>query len=611
MRGCTLKKLSLCLLALTLVGAAQLAAADRKSSNYLDVYPAELTTYNYLVTGSESEQAVAANCVDTLVEYDRYGVLKPGLATSWSSSADGLVWTFKLRPGVKWLTWQGKEYGEVTAQDWVDAAKYLLTKDNASQTADVFYSVIAGAEDYFNGKTTDIAQVGVKAKDKYTVEYTLAKPYPYFLSMLTYVCFLPANGKFLAEVGPKWGTDNKTILYNGAYIVTDWEPQTSREMSRNDKYWDRGNVFIPKLILKYNKEAATLAPELFLRGEISYSVVPGSIVDTWMKDPAKKAQLHPARTTYYTYFYAFNFNPKFDAQYEPDNWRAAVNNKDFRLSIFHALDRRAAMATEEPYSPERRLSNTITPRYFVSAGGKDYDDMGDLAAIAKTDSFDKAAALRFKAAAMKELAGKVTFPVKIMMPYNTSLTGWVNRAQVIQQQLEGLLGKDYITVIPVGFPPTGFLAATRRAGNYALQECNWGPDYADPSTYTDPFYTGSNYNWPEMAVGYKDANGKPKWENMVDAANAEVKNMQKRYALFAKAEAFFIGEAFVIPYGLGGGGYEASKLEPFTAAFSPFGMSNLKYKGQIVMPKALSTEEFQKLEAACVKERNQALKAAQ
>ncbi|MBL8966941.1 MAG: peptide ABC transporter substrate-binding protein [Spirochaetaceae bacterium] len=606
-----MKKLSipLCIL-LAIAFAVPAVAADRKSGNYVDVYSGELTTFNYLVTGSENEHAVAANCIDNLVEYDRFGILRPSLATSWSSSADGLTWTFNLRKGVKWLTWQGKEYGEVTAQDWVDAAKYLLTKTNASATADVLYGVVANAEDYFNGKITDFAQVGVKAKDKYTLEYTLAKPYPYFLSMLTYVTFLPANGKFMAETGAKWGTDNKNVLYNGAYIVSNWEPQVTREMTRNEKYWDRANVFIPRIVLKYNKEALTLSPELFLRGEIGLSTIPSSILDTWMKDPAKKAQIYPLRTNYYSYFYAFNFDPKFDAQYEPENWKVVVNSKNFRKSVFHALDRRAAMITEEPYNPDRRLNNTITPRYFVTAGGKDYVDMGELAAISKTDSFNKAKALEFKAAAMKELAGKATFPVKIMMPYRTDMTGWVNRSQVVEQQLEALLGKDYVDVIPVAFPPTGFLGATRRAGKYAIQEVNWGPDYADPSTYTDPFVTGSNYNWPEKAVGYLEANGKPKWENMVEAAGAETKDMKKRYEAFAKAEAYFIGEAFVIPYGVGGGGYQASKLEPFTYPFAPFGMSTLKYKGQVVMQKSLSTEEYQKLEAAWNKDRAAALEKA-
>lgn len=588
--------------------AAVGAGAAPKSGDYYSVYSGELTSLNYLVVSTENEQAVAANVIDGLVEYDKYGVLVPSLATDWSNSSDGLKWTFNIRKGVKWVDNTGREYAEVTAQDWVDAAKYLFDKKNASLTADVAYSVVKNGKAYFEGKITDFSQVGVKALDRYTLEYTLEKPVPYFLSMLTYVCFLPVNGQFLAEKGARFGTDNKTLLYNGAYIIQSFEPQVGRTLVRNEKYWDKDHVYIKRLIFKYNKEAGTLSPELFLRGEISDATIPSSLIDSWMKDPAKRAIVRPAETTMYTYFYAFNFNPTFDAQYEPDNWKIAVNNKNFRKSIFHALDKRAAMLTSEPYAPERRLHNTITPRNFVNAGGKDYVDMADLAQYAKTDSFNKSLALDYKAKAKAELAGKAKFPVKIMMPYNAGMSDWTNRAQVVEQQLESLLGADYIDVIPVGFPATGFLGATRRKGNYAMQECNWGPDYADPETYTDPFVAGSNYNWPEMAVGYMQPNGKTVYENMVNQAKAEVVNIAKRYELFAKAEAYFIGEAFVIPYSIGGGGFIASKLEPFSYPFAPFGMSILKYKGQTVLSKPLSTEEYNKLKAKWEAERVEALK---
>ena len=588
--------------------AAVGAGAAPKSGDYYSVYSGELTSLNYLVVSTENEQAVAANVIDGLVEYDKYGVLVPSLATDWSNSSDGLKWTFNIRKGVKWVDNTGREYAEVTAQDWVDAAKYLFDKKNASLTADVAYSVVKNGKAYFEGKITDFSQVGVKALDRYTLEYTLEKPVPYFLSMLTYVCFLPVNGQFLAEKGARFGTDNKTLLYNGAYIIQSFEPQVGRTLVRNEKYWDKDHVYIKRLIFKYNKEAGTLSPELFLRGEISDATIPSSLIDSWMKDPAKRAIVRPAETTMYTYFYAFNFNPTFDAQYEPENWKIAVNNKNFRKSIFHALDKRAAMLTSEPYAPERRLHTTITPRNFVNAGGKDYVDMADLAQYAKTDSFNKSLALDYKAKAKAELAGKAKFPVKIMMPYNAGMSDWTNRAQVVEQQLESLLGADYIDVIPVGFPATGFLGATRRKGNYAMQECNWGPDYADPETYTDPFVAGSNYNWPEMAVGYMQPNGKTVYENMVNQAKAEVVNIAKRYELFAKAEAYFIGEAFVIPYSIGGGGFIASKLEPFSYPFAPFGMSILKYKGQTVLSKPLSTEEYNKLKAKWEAERVEALK---
>lgn len=599
--------------ALLVAATAPLAAAPRKSADYKEVYSNEITTLNYLVSGSENEHIMFANMIDNLVEYDRYGILHPALATSWTNSPDGLVWTFHLRPGVKWVDHSGKEVAEVTAQDWVDSAKYVLTKSNASQTADVLTGVLKNSDKYFKGQITDFNQVGVHAKDKYTLEYTLERQVPYFLSMLTYVTFMPVNGHFLAESGAKFGTSNRYILSNGAYLMAEFEPQNSRELIKNDKYWDSGNVAIRRLLFKYNKEAGTLGPELFLRGDVTETIVQPAVLDGWMKDQAKKMLVHPGMPTAYSYFFAFNFNPRFDAQYEPANWKVAVNNKAFRKAIFHALDPKAAMLTTDPYSPDNHLQTTLTPKAFVAAGGKDYVTMGPLAEFSRP-SFNKGLAMKFKAEAKKELAGKAKFPVKVLMPYNAGQADWANRAQVEQQQIEGVLGKDFIQVIPVSFPATGFLNATRRSGNFALQECNWGPDYADPETYTDPFVSGGTYNKPELALGYTDANGKTHYDNLVNAAKAEVKDMGKRFNLFAKAEAFLIGEAFVIPYAHGvsarsdSGGYVASKLEPFTSPFSPFGVSNLKFKGQVVFDKAVSPSQYASMASTWEKERNKALK---
>jgi oligopeptide transport system substrate-binding protein len=582
---------------------------SRSSDAYYTVYSGEVTTLNYLISGSENEHFMFANTIDNLVEYDKYGALKPSLAESWTSSPDGLVWTFKLRKGVQWFTWDNKPYAEVTAQDWVDAAKYIMNKANASATADVIYQVVKNGEEYWEGRITDFSQVGVKAIDNYTLQYTLQKPVPYFLSMLSYVTFLPVNGKFLAEQGSRFGLDNKSVLYNGAYIMSEFEPQVTRVLTRNAAYWDAANVFIPRQIYRYNREAATLAPELFQRGEISMSMIPSSILDTWTRDPARKDIVIPARYSSYTFFYAFNFNPKFAAEYEPDNWKLAVNNLNFRKALFHALDRKAAHTTVDPYNPQRQLSTTITPAGFANTAGKDFVNIGALDAFARTDSFNRQQALDFKAKAVKELGSTVKFPVKVMMPYNTGSTDWTNRVQVIEQQMEGLLGKDFIDIIPVGYPATGFLNVTRRAGNYAFQEVNWGPDYADPETYTDPFTIGSNYNWPELATGYPMVNGVPKYESMVNLAKAEVVNIQKRYELFAAAEAFLIDQAFVIPYRVGGGGYMASRLEPYASPFAPFGMSNLKYKGQVVLPKPITAAEYAQAEANWSKTRSTALSA--
>ena len=557
------------------------------------VYSGEITTLNYLVTTTTSEFSLAANMVDTLIDYDKYGVIQPALATDWKVSDDGLKWTFNLRQGVKWVTHDGEEYAETVAQDFVDSIKYILDPTNESKSANIVYSVIANAEDYYNGEIEDFEEVGVKALDTYTLEYTLKSPTPYFESMLAYVSFFPVNGDFLEESGRRFGTDHKNLLYNGAYIFDVYEPSTKRILVKNEKYWDADNIFITKINQKYNKEASTLAPELFARGEIDSADISSDIIDQWMGDPKKADMVRPARTSFYTYFYALNFDPQFAEEYEPANWKIAVNNKNFRKSLFHALDRKAAMLTAEPYNPEQKLSNTITPKSFVDLDGVDYTQLGSLKKHADEESFNEKLALEFRDKAMAELEGKATFPIIVYMPYNAGGSEWANRVQVIEQQMENLLGKDYIDIQIEPYPPTGFLSAVRRIGNYAFLEVNWGPDYADPETYTDPFPPGAGtYNFPEFVEGYTDANGEKTYTNLLNAAKAEVIDTAKRYELFAEAEAFLIEEAFLIPYALGGGGYAASRLNPFESQYSPFGVSSERYKGQRVMEKPMTTEEY-------------------
>nr|WP_319489754.1 peptide ABC transporter substrate-binding protein [uncultured Caproiciproducens sp.] len=601
----------------TLAGCGQKAADT--SENFRKLYSDEYKTLNYLITGDQEDQKVAANCVDGLIEYDKYGVVQPGLAEKWETSDDQLTWTFHLRKGVKWVDNTGKEVADVKAQDFVDAAQYLLTDTYKSETANIFYSVVKNAEDYYNKKITDFSQVGVKATDDSTVVYTLKKPTPYFLSMLVYVCFLPANGDFLKEKGANFGTDNTSFLYNGAYILSTYEPQVSHVFTKNDQYWDKDKVYISTITETYNKEKNTLAPEMYKRGEIDQAFISSDILDQWLKDPATKDLVSPSRSQCYSYFYAFNFNPEFDAQYQPDNWTKAVNNENFRKSIFYGLDRIKALSVAEPNNPDKQLLNTVTPPALVDLDGTDYTNIGDLKAITARDSFQADEAKKYAEKAKTELkAAGATLPVKILMPYNPTTANWDKECQVVEQQLENLLGKDYIDIIPEAGPSTGFLSATRRAGKYALMKCNFGPDYADPQTFTDPFQPndangdgGGSYNKPEKVQGYTDADGNKTYTNLFNAAIGESLDLTKRYNAFAKAESFLINNAFVIPYGLNTDGYQVTKRNEFDYQYAPFGVSILRYKGQHLLAKPMSMDEYYATEKKWNEERAAALAKAE
>lgn len=186
---------------------------EKVYTTYTQVYSAEVSTLNYLQSTATDVTVLGSLCVDGLVEFDRYGVMQPCLAESWDVSDDGTVYTFHLRQGVKWYTYEGEEYAEVKAGDFVAAAEYVLNAANASKVSNTLYHNIAGAKDYYDGTTADFSTVGIKAFDDYTVEYTLVAPLPYFIKMVSLNPWFPAQADFLAEQGDQFGTSNDTLLY--------------------------------------------------------------------------------------------------------------------------------------------------------------------------------------------------------------------------------------------------------------------------------------------------------------------------------------------------------------------------------------------------------------
>ena len=602
----TMKKLiALLLCAAMLLGMAGAVAEDPVT--YTSLYSSEVTTLNYLITSTTNEFAIAANLIDTLVEYDMYGRMQPSLAIAWENSEDGLTWTFTLRQDACWVDGNNEVVAPVTANDFVAAAKYILNAQNASSTADILYGVIEGAEAYYQGTATpeegaepapvmEWDTVGIKALDDYTLQYTLTHPVPYFLSMLTYVNFMPVYEPFLLEKGENFGlaTGNDTLLYCGAYYLSQFKPQEIRVLSKNEKNWDAGNVHIDKIVSKYNKEASTVSAELYLRGEVDSASLSNELTADWLADEEKAAKIHPVRydTDYYSYFYTFNFDPQFDAIYEPDNWKIAVNNENFRLSIVNAFNRIKAKTLLDAENPDKMLYNTITPPFFCEVDGVDYINIGELAALsaASVDTLAVEAALSFKELAVKELAeAGATFPVKVLLLYNpnASANNSDQEAQIVEQQLEDVLGKDYIDVVIEAGPSTSYLTA-RRTGLYGMMNCNWGPDYADPETFTDPFTAGNKYN-------FMDKSGNALVEEyyaLVDAAKAITNDIPARYEAFAKAEAYLIQHAFVMPFGHGSGGYTASLLDPFSGPMAPFGISTDRYKGQYKLEGYMDTDAY-------------------
>lgn len=563
--------------------------------------------------GTAGSWQALSNCVAGLCYKDCYGNIQGDMAESWDVSDDGMVYTFHLRQNMVWSDVEGNDMGPITSQDFLTAMQYCADPENAVSGAYV-YNTIAGFAELNDPENpeNDMNTLGVKCPDDYTLEITLAEPIPYFLDYCG-GSIMPVPTDYFLEMGEDYGMDNESIYYCGPYIMTTFDPQSERVYEINPNYWDLDNVHIQKITMIYNAEAGTLAPEMFKRGEIDYADIGTDILDEWMAaDDTKDIVIPGLPDTTYMYYYSFCYNPKFDEEYEPENYIKAINNENFRQSLFWGIDRQKAYLCLDPYNPDQFLTNSITPRTWCSINGTDFVDLDAMKDITARPnfSFDSAKALDYKEKAVEELtAAGVTFPVTLYMPYNPNTLGWDKEVQVVKQQLEELLGTDYINCVVEAGPSEGFLTAVRRSGQYGFMKLNNGGNEYDPCSWVKAFAEGANWNFlgdvlveddPANEVsGSKCDDNKDLQElvteyyELIATAKSYPTKCQERYDAFAEAEAFLINHAIVIPYAKDTLGYHVTKTNPFEANWGQDG----RYKYMHVLEEPLTAEQYQALYA--------------
>ena len=494
-----------------------------------------------------------------------------------------------------------------------------ISEDGTTYTVDGsgVVTVTAPDSDPATYAPVDFDAVGVTAVDDHTLTYTLTYDFPGFLSLLCYLPYEPAYGPLLEETGDQFATSAETTYSCGAFYLAAYESLETWVMKKNPENYDADNVFIDTISRIYNAEASVNGPEMIKRGEIDEATIGSDILDSWLSDDTTKDMVSMDRpNTNYTYFYMFNFMPfshefsnwsveGMDAEYEPENWAKAINNTNFRKSFLYGINNSVTLAVKAPEGYDNYKLNTITPPSFcANADGVDYLKCGDLANI--TEFFDEAKAKEYRDAAIPELtAAGVTFPIKVQMPYNPSSTDWDKQCQVFKQQLEGVLndGFDFIDIIITAGPSDSFLSSVRRNGKFAFLQCNWGADYSDPQTETDPFYQaegarGSRYAFLRTGVedGFITGDTADAVMNYMKAIEEAVKitdDINARYDAFANAEASLINNALVVPMGMSIPAYIATRLNYWEGQYASTGFSNKRLKGIHVLDHYISMSEYE------------------
>lgn len=366
----------------------------------------ELVTWDVIATSMTSDSYFISCTYSPLLEYDSKNVQQPALAESVDVSEDGTVYTFHLRQGVKWVDQQGREVAEVTANDWVASMKHLI--DNNDALGYLMTSSdgcgIKNYDAYINGDVTDFAEVGVKAVDDYTLEYTLEAPFPAFLSMMGYGCFAPLNEAFYKSQGGtfsadgdeytsgEYGTTPATIAYCGPFLISNYTEKNVTSYIANPAYWNPDALNVHAVNIYFNDGSDPLRNY----NEAKAGTIAGTAFNSSSLVLAKEEKPDGADKSYFDlYHYTTtndatcycgwlnlnrgtwaNFNDStvgVSTQTEEMAARTkqALNNQNFRLALATAFDRGAFNSTivgEELKFAS--LKNSYTPGTFLQTTGE-------------------------------------------------------------------------------------------------------------------------------------------------------------------------------------------------------------------------------------------------
>lgn len=360
--------------------------------SYSQGYVSDPVTWDALNTSLASDSEAIINTYDGLMEYDEEGELQPALAESYEVSDDGLTYTFHIRQGVSWVDSQGREVADVTADDFVAGMQHMM--DCQAGLEYLVQGIIVGADSYISGETSDFSEVGVKAVDDYTLEYTLEQPTSYFMTMLGYGVFAPMSRSYYESQGGKFGVefdssasdytygkDSNSIAYCGPYLVTSSTEKNSIIFELNESYWNAANVANKKITWVFNDGTdATKAYNDAVAG-----IVDGCNLTTSALELAKNdgnfdeyAFIGGTDATSFSAFVNlnrnafYNFNDSSTAVSEKSTdeqarTNQAVQNVHFRRALAMSFDRGQYNACR--YGEDLKynaLRNSYTPGNFVS-----------------------------------------------------------------------------------------------------------------------------------------------------------------------------------------------------------------------------------------------------
>src|SRR5499433_3552985 len=427
------------------------------------------------------------------------------VAVSWMASKvegnkDGSVWTFTIRKDSRW-----SDNAPVSARDFEYSWKRQLDPASASPYASFLYDIKNG-EAFNKKKITDSKEVGVRAKDDWTLEVTLEGPRGYFPVLSAYSAALPGHKASIEKYGDKW-TEAANIVGNGPFVLDTWEHNKVLVLKKNKHFFGAKDITLEKVTIPIIPIASGVLP--YENNEIDLTRLAPADLKRMQSDPrtAKEVFRFPYPGTWYLL---------------PQVTKPPFDNIKVRKAVAHAVDRENIVKVSQGFAIP---AHSMIPPGFP--GALDDKKTRDL------QRFDPKLAMSMLKGTPFE--GGKNWP-KITLSMRDEALGSKPLAEAVQAVLlEHLNMKTDLEVLEQR-------VFRERLWKQDLQFVwiRWFMDYPDPhNEYFDTFYgkktTGKRQAWTNDA-----------FDKELEAGR-DTRDPAKRMVAYAKAEEILQTDAGYVP----------------------------------------------------------------
>lgn len=388
--------------------------------------------------------------------------IRPAAAERWDVSADGLVYTFHLRPNARWSN------GEpLTAADFVESFRRALTPATAAPQAHLFFPV-KNARAFATGAVNDFGDVGIRASDARTLAITLEHPTPRFLAYVASGPWIPVNVRVVAQRGRAW-TRAGHFVGNGPFVLAEWRPHQRIVVKRNPHYAgpDQPSVDELHFLVFDNDDTEERA---YRSGQIDVTLtVPRTKLATYSRErPAELQRVELAETRY------LSFNTR----------RPPLNNPQVRLALSAAIDREQ-LTSRVLLGTQRPATRLLAPALFFNSATSPHTD-------------SPSSPHRHDPQLARELLARAGFPNGDNFP-PLELTAWspsqVTTLEAIQAMWRDTLGIE----VTLATREAKVHLESLSAGDYDIAFITQIPSVADPAAVLSEYVTGRSTNYPHWS----------------------------------------------------------------------------------------------------------------